>query len=268
MCSKYEPSVESINKYIQEITNINENQNPNENQKPTAILMVGISGAGKSVAQLQMIKETESSNFVRIDPDDILQHFFDLDENCRNYVENMVMSVLTNTIQIKKNIIFDRTGRDINNYNIIIDMLKKEGYTIYICIVLNTLNQIKINIDERKKKTGRGVNFEYLNKALGVIHENIPKYIDLPCEKVNGVYVYNNSNNTTKLIYSSSCNKQIKNKICNNICNNQEEKEIYKNIGFNCSICDKTNGGKRKSRKSRRKINKKSRKRYLVDNRR
>lgn len=111
----------------------------------------------------------------------------------------------------KHNIIIDKTGKNFNEtYNKHIDFLKKQGYQIMLCITVLDYSTANTRI----KKRNRGKD----NKRALLVAKNIytklskiyEKYIDLDCDVVDKVFVYDNKRKL-RLAYKSICDNNKKN---------------------------------------------------------
>jgi len=177
-----------------------------------AIVLVGGPGSGKSGAKLDTVQllEKEQHEFVNIDPDEILTKLFNNNTNCYDKVNVINNKSYEMAIKQNKNIIFDGTGRNFEWYSQnVIKKLKDLGYVVNLVIVMNDVDVVLNRIAERARQTGRNVNTNYMKTVYTALNEAIPKYLSLDCLYSNNIFLYDNTN-TLHLVYTSSCNGNIK----------------------------------------------------------
>jgi predicted ABC-type ATPase len=123
-----------------------------------SVLMVGLPGSGKTSVRERCVPDS-SENFVVIDADEILTHFFNNDIKCYAEVYKIYNIWINYCIENEYNFILEGTGR---NHDEIINRLSNEGYFIILCV--NLVN-IKISKDRASRRgiiTGRVVRPEYI----------------------------------------------------------------------------------------------------------
>lgn len=175
-----------------------------------AIVLVGGPGSGKSTGKQKTLDflNKKQSQFVNIDPDEILTALFNNNNDC--YPEVSVINNRSFDLSIKegKNIIFDGTGKSFKFYSRkVIKRLKRAGYTVNLVIVSNNVDTVLRRIKERAKKTGRSVDESYTREVYTVLNTAIPKYLDLDCSFADAIFLFDNSTDEIKLIYSTICDK-------------------------------------------------------------
>jgi predicted ABC-type ATPase len=202
-----------IENYIEERISKGQSSNP-----PIAIIMVGGPGSGKSTAQAKVLEQLhkEMTEFINIDPDQILKDKFDninTPEN-RKVVEKINDILYDVTFSKKCNLIFDGTGKDFDWYNAnVIRKLKNAGYTTYLCIVMmHDIETAKERIAQRKSLIRRDVPNWYVEDTYKSLDEIIDNYLNIPCTDLDNLFLYDNTSDTIRLEMRSSCTKD-KNKI-------------------------------------------------------
>lgn len=173
-----------------------------------AIVLVGGPGSGKSGAKIKTVQllGKKLSNFVNIDPDEILTTLFDNNTNCYDKVSVINNKSYEMAIEQNKNIIFDGTGRNFEWYSTnVIKRLKDLDYVVNLVIVMNEADIVLNRIAERARQTGRHVNTTYMKSVYKALNEAIPQYLSLDCLYSNNIFLYDNTDNL-HLVYSSSCN--------------------------------------------------------------
>lgn len=200
------PTSKNINDYItSKLSNVKKTSN--------AIIMVGGPGSGKTSCLnilLAMLKQN-SDDYVTINPDDILANFFKSDRRYYKKVNPINDKLYETAIKNKYNIIFDRTGTNfVSYYNDVIKKIKDEGYNIILCIVYNNFTNVKSRIKKREAETGRAVNETYAKKSYRDLTFNIPKYVNLNCDSVDEMFVFDNTSTSIELLYRSFCKKNEK----------------------------------------------------------
>lgn len=207
------PNIQQIDKYINEKLS-------NAKKEKNAIIMVGGPGSGKTSGLnvlINMLKK-EKEDFVSIDPDDILNNFFNSNRKYYRKVEPINNILYENTLEHNYNIIFDRTGTNfVSYYNDVIKKIKTYGYNITLCIVYNNYYSAKSRLKKRELETGRAVNERYARNSYRDLTFNIPKYSKLDCSDVNDIFIFDNTSSSIELIYRSYCNKDEKIISINNI---------------------------------------------------
>ena len=133
-----------------------------------AIVLVGGPGSGKSGAKIKTVQllGKQLSNFVNIDPDEILTTLFDNNTNCYDKVSVINNKSYEMAIEQNKNIIFDGTGRNFEWYSTnVIKRLKDLDYVVNLVIVMNEADIVLNRIAERARQTGRHVNTTYMKSV-------------------------------------------------------------------------------------------------------
>ena len=213
MCSV---SPESIDEFLKSRLNVDGEQNK------TAIVLVGGPGSGKSSVKSNIlgILGMGQSNFVNIDPDEILTVLFRNDNSCRRNVNEINDISFERAISENKNIIFDGTGKDFDYYQTdVIKRLKKIGYVVNLCIVHNNVESAIFRVKKRAETHGRDVPVDYLQYVYTILEMNIPKYMGMDCDYADTIYLYDNSSEVLHLIYSTNCEDGSKHLKCvGNVC--------------------------------------------------
>jgi len=193
-----------------------------------AVVMVGGPGSGKSSGKSKTISylKKEIKDFVNIDPDEIITSLFSLNRNC--YVPAGIINnkSFEKAIHDNKNIVFDGTGKNFEWYSEnVIKRLKDNKYNVNLVIVTNNFNSVIKRIEEREKKEGRTVNLQYASEVYETLKTAIPKYIDLKCDFIDKIWLYDNSD-VLKLILYISCIDGQKKLLCEYISGTCEPAQI------------------------------------------
>jgi predicted ABC-type ATPase len=178
------------------------------NEKPLCIINVGGPGSGKSTVSKIYIKNVLKKNikkFCVINPDDILNKYFNNDINCYEIDNNSPYDVINDLFDVavknKYNILYDTTGlktKDIKNK---INLLKKNNYTVNVCVCL--IDDISIalkRVEKRRKLTGRNMDSDYFYKR----YNELPKildhfYFNLLYKTIGEIIIYNTSSLKPKI---------------------------------------------------------------------
>jgi predicted ABC-type ATPase len=192
---------EEIDRYIN-------NKLLNAKKGKCAIIMVGGPGSGKSSGIKILLGMTKKvlDDYVIVSPDEVLEEFFNSD--IKKYADANKINEQLYEIALKKNynIIFDRTGTNFEvYYTTVISRIKDSGYNVVLCIVYNNYTNAKNRIEQRTATTGRAVSENYAKNSYKDLTFNIPKYINLNCQKVNDIFCFDNTSTSIELIYRSKC---------------------------------------------------------------
>ena len=170
--------------------------------RPTIITMVGGPGSGKSSARkecIQSLKYTES-DFVVIDPDEILTSMFNNNYNCYSDDEKVLDVITMNNLNFTHalkngyNIVFDGTGRNIDfTETNVIGRAKRIGYRTVVCISMLDAHTALARVNQRGLATDRNVDSDFVKSTYDQLSVNIPKYLDIPKETVDILQVYDNT---------------------------------------------------------------------------
>jgi len=177
-------------------------------ESPLCIITVGVPASGKSTVSKIYIKDVikkNIKNFCIINPDDILEKYFNNNIDCYDASDNSPYSVVNDlfniTVQNKYNIVYDTTGLNLKDIKPKIALLKKHKYkiNIVVCLIDNISIALK-RIKKRKILTGRNVDEDYFlrryNELPKILHNF---YFKLLYEKVDEIIIYNTSGKKPKL---------------------------------------------------------------------
>ena len=182
--------------------------------------MVGGPGSGKTSGLdivINMLKKNKP-DFVSINPDDILEKFFNSNRIYYHKVEPINEELYQEVLKDGYNIIFDRTGTNfVSYYNNVIKKIKNDGYNIILCIIYNNYTNTFPRIKKRENETGRKVNPVYVKNSYRDLTFNIPKYIKLNCDDVDDIFCFDNTSKSIELIYRSYCKNNEKIVTTNNL---------------------------------------------------
>jgi len=159
---------------------------------PTAFLLGGQPGAGKSTSQERIINNYFNGNAIFISMDDFREHHPDFDEICSLYEKDQAVYthkfagavadiIVQKAIEHKYNIVVESTFKNYNGAVKTLDMFKKNGYECNIVVVtcptelslFGTKN--RIDKDRSKGLPVRGVPTDIHDEAIRVLAENAQK---------------------------------------------------------------------------------------------
>jgi predicted ABC-type ATPase len=172
--------------------------------KPKMIFMVGGPGSGKSSGQTHIMSRLKfnKEDFISIDPDQILGDLFDMN-NIKRPIVNKINDELYEIAKRKRlNIIYDKTGKNLQKSLSVIEDAAKFGYSIYICIVITDSEIAKARAKIRQIQTGRNVPNHVLNEIYRSLNTIYKDYIYIRHKNIKGVYVYRNDENFKLLLIS------------------------------------------------------------------
>jgi predicted ABC-type ATPase len=169
------------------------------NEQPLCIINVGGPGSGKSTVSKIYIKNVLKKNikkFCVVNPDDILNKYFNNDINCYEIDNNSPHDVINELFDVavknKYNILYDTTGLDIKDIKPKINLLKKNNYTVNVCVCLIDISIALKRVEKRRKTTGRNMANDYFYKR----YHDLPKildhfYFNLLYKKIDEIIIYN-----------------------------------------------------------------------------
>lgn len=179
---------------------------------PTAIIMIGGPGSGKTSAKLACVKSLgfSLSNFINIDPDEIIASLFKVNYDCKKPMHNVLNKLFYKSWRGKYNIIIDKTGKDFKEtYKKFINFLKERGYNIYLCINVLDYSTAVSRINKRNRSCDTKRQCATAKKTYKKLKNIYGKYVNLHCKDADGVFVYDNKKKL-KLIYKSFCDSNGK----------------------------------------------------------
>ena len=164
--------------------------------QPTAMVMVGGPGSGKSLSQKKTIEliGADYRDFVIVDPDRVLTALFNSDNNCYARVQPVLESLIDTAYEMKKNIVLDSTGRDYQRSRKFAERFKRRGYVIVVSITMIDPQIALARASQRQASEGRSVDESYLRSAYDSIQKIVPQYIE--SRLFNKVFAFNNSGPT------------------------------------------------------------------------
>jgi len=209
-----------IKRTKQQIQQFIDKQFVGKSQDGMGIMLIGGPGSGKNTL-IDHITSTLGFNkqlFVLIDTDPILEALYQNNENCRVSSANHVNDILCETtIKGRYNYIYCGTGRN-SEYVIehLIKPSKKQHYTVYLSVILNTIDVAIPRIMKRSLQTDRDTNITFVKDVYSKLEQYMHMYINLDCSFIDGIIVLDNSSNDFKpqLLYTSSCENNIKSVKC------------------------------------------------------
>ena len=177
------------------------------NEQPLCIINVGGPGSGKSTVSKIYIKNVLKKNinkFCIVNPDDILNKYFNNDINCYEIDNNSPHDVINELFDVavknKYNILYDTTGLDIKDIKPKINLLKKNNYTVNVCVCLIDISIALKRVEKRTKLTGRNMANDYFYKR----YHDLPKildhfYFNLLYKTIDEIIIYNTSSLKPKI---------------------------------------------------------------------
>jgi predicted ABC-type ATPase len=159
--------------------------------KPTAVIMMGGPGSGKSSTTQGM----DFNNFVSVDPDAVKSKIPEYQEGTNSNEDgserapggdralnaafmahdessDVAGMVRDQAITDRKNVLLDGTGKNLEKMQAQVKRLAKEGYNIKLVMPHIDVNEGKRRAAHRAKSSGRWVPMEVLDEAYGKIPTN------------------------------------------------------------------------------------------------
>jgi hypothetical protein len=187
--------------------------NKKKNKNKIAIVLVGGPGSGKSTEALQGTMnelDLNESDFVKIDPDEILTTLYNNNNKCYGSDLLKINNKSFTMAQAEGyNLVFDGTGKNKDWYIAnVFNVLKNNNYKIYLTITLARIEDVLRRLNIRKEETGRTVDEWYVRDVYDKLDKVIGDYINMPCNQVNKIFLYDNTGSTAKLHLRTSCNTE------------------------------------------------------------
>lgn len=171
-------------------------------ENPICVINVGGPGSGKTYVSKIYIKNVlkkSMKKFCIVNPDDLLSKYFNNNTNCYSIDNNSPYTAVNKLFDIavknKYNILYDTTGLNIKDIRSKIKILKKNNYTINVCVAL--IDDISIalkRIEERRIKTGRFIESDYFYKRYNELPKMLNNfYFNLLYKTIDEIIIYNTS---------------------------------------------------------------------------
>ena len=207
----------------QQIQQFLDKQMEGKSHQGVAFIMIGGPGSGKnttkSISLLSM--GLDEKTFALLDPDIILHTFYDNKESCRASANHINDFSFDTALEKHIDFIYCGTGRKPEWYiPNVIQRSKKSNYKVYLSIVANTDETAIPRVIKRTIDTGRNFNIEIIKNIYSKLEKDIFTYMDLECSDVDGIFVIDNSSHTPQLLYTSTCDNDIKSVKCYDVAHN------------------------------------------------
>ena len=207
----------------QQIQQFLDKQMEEKSHQGVAIIMIGGPGSGKNTTKGISLTSMglDEKTFAIIDPDIILDTFYNNKESCRSSANSI--NDFSFDIALEKHIdfIYCGTGRNTEWYiPNVIQRTKQNNYKVYLSIVANTSETAIPRIIKRTLDTGRNFNIEIIKNIYSTLEKDILTYMRLECSDVDGIIVIDNSSHKPQLLYTSSCDNDIKSVKCYDVTHN------------------------------------------------
>ena len=155
-------------------------------RRPQVIMMVGLPGSGKTGTRA-LCAARAKAHFTLIDPDVLLETFFDNDAACYAHVDRLQELWKQHCMQHKLNIILDGTGKNLLPK---FASFRAAGYSIMLCINLADVQLCKQRAAEREKETRRAVSPDFVDAVDDLLRQQLDAY--LHHRDVHDVWMYAN----------------------------------------------------------------------------
>jgi predicted ABC-type ATPase len=169
--------------------------------KPTkraeAVLLMGASGSGKSSIINEVIDDP--STFVHADPDMVKSAMPAYqagikqgNKNIANMVhdesKNITKSIVDSAITTRRNLLYDGTGGNLQEYSRMIANLKKVGYHVKLVMTHISVNEGLKRVAERAAATGRDIPTDVVKDMYKWVPINFPVLVS----QVDNAYLFDN----------------------------------------------------------------------------
>lgn len=178
-------------------------------EQPICVITVGGPASGKSTISKIYIREIllqNINNFCIINPDIILEKYFDNNINCYEIDKNSpyvyINKLFHKAIIHKYNILYDTTGLNIKDIKKKIKLLEKHNYKINICIsIIDDLSIVYKRLKKRFNNGGRNIDKDYLLKKYQELPAILDNFYFTPnnLEKFNQIIIFNTTKNISKI---------------------------------------------------------------------
>jgi len=162
---------------------------------PTAILMMGIAGSGKSTVLRHLVKNQQ--DWVRADPDAVKEALPEYKEGVargdttiatkvHDESKDINKAIAARAIKHHRNLIYDATGNDKGDYQMLIDSLKQTDYRIRLVLVHTPVNIALARVKQRALETGRDVP----ENVVKFQATRVPKNFEELSTQVDEAFIY------------------------------------------------------------------------------
>jgi predicted ABC-type ATPase len=180
-------------------------------EQKRAIMTMGGPASGKS----SMLKDIDTSRFVKVDPDSIKEQLPEYQKNVadRNNTfrgaawhahaesSDVAKTIMREAIKNGNHLIVDGTGRDTKSFLAKMDMLKAAGYTVHVAMPHLPVEQGMKRMSDRAQVNGRYVPDHIVKEA----YQTIPKNFSTIAARADSAKLYDASPSKeqggTRLVY-------------------------------------------------------------------
>lgn len=151
------------------------------------IMMVGLPGSGKTGTRALCTVLSKEREYTLIDPDIILETFFDNDRLCYSQVDRLQEQWKAHCVAQRANIILDGTGKNLVPK---IEAFSGWGYRVLICVNLADVDLCKQRVALRELQTQRAVSPGFVDAVHDRLKTQLSIY--LHHQDVEDIWMYAN----------------------------------------------------------------------------
>jgi len=186
--------------------------------QPTAIVMVGAPGSGKTAVLPQgigLLRATcggpPSDAYVRINPDFWISSLCHSNNEHRNVANYLNHETFLTAIAQRRHLVFDSTGKSVlNTCGRVIARLKQAGYRIHFVVVLASLKTCWRRIEARRIERGRSVPYKIAQTTLQSLAHALRTYLLESKQLCESALVFDNDDDSGTLAGAEGADLQLR----------------------------------------------------------
>ena len=154
-------------------------------EQPTAIVMAGPPGAGKSYSMSQLLPWLERTHgapsrdsFAYINPDLWISKHCDNNNDYRLLANYCNHETFLQCVAQRRHLVFDATGRQLENTcGRVIGRLARANYRVHLVVVLASYGSCWKRVEARRAETGRAVPQKFFAAIFADLRKVVPVYL-------------------------------------------------------------------------------------------
>lgn len=179
---------------------------------PSAVIMVGPPGAGKTAALPQGIEllhrrcgAPPSCEYARINPDFWIAQLCHYNNEHRDVANFVNHDTFLTAIAERRHLVFDSTGKSVlNTCGRVIGRLRRAGYCVHLVVVLASLPSCWRRIEARRACEGRAVPYKLAQETMHALKHALRTYL-LECNDLfESTFVLDNDSDVPAVEHADS----------------------------------------------------------------